>query len=658
MTRLMLCCSVLLLCACQSSHQQPQIAAETVPGKPGELPVKAFAALPLVQQLSLSPDGNFVAFLQNTDGDTALVTQDRSGKDVHVVLTSDNDKFRIRSYEWVNNERLLVRAWYPERRGDLKYVETRMLAINRDGTEEKADLIRIENSLVRRDNNSQFQDNFTVLPDDPKHVLLALDQRILGAPDVYKLDVYTGNKEMLSGNPGYVRSWVYDQQGRARVGVGIIGTNVRIVHRMNEADDWHTFAEFDGVKGGGPQPLGFGDDPDWLYLLANYQDKAAVFKTNLNAPSAPYELVYDDPKYDVNGELIYSADKKRAIGIDYNAESGKLVYWDKEAQQLQRRIDEALPHRTNRIISSRNKQHVLISSGAAYPPVYYWFDETKNHISIVIRTYPDLKPSLLARPETVHFKTRDGLDLEGYLTRPLKQTAGPSRTIIFPHGGPWSRDANDFNFWTQLMANRGWTVFQLNFRGSSGFGDEFEKSGFQRWGLEMQDDITDGVQWLIKEKIADPAKICIVGGSYGGYAALMGLAKTPELYRCGVSLAPVTDLVELLNHWSDMRYLDRHLHAGQAEARLGNWWSDRSRLKATSPVNLAAQFRTPLLLAHGVEDRTIDVSHSREMASALESAGLRDFQYLEMEDVDHHLSREQDRLQFFQAMDKFLRKYQ
>ncbi len=208
------------------------------------------------------------------------------------------------------------------------------------------------------------------------------------------------------------------------------------------------------------------------------------------------------------------------------------------------------------------------------------------------------------------------------------------------------------------MVNRGWNVFRINFRGSAGYGEQFVQAGFQRWGLEMQDDITDGVNWLITGKIADPAKICIVGGSYGGYAVLMGLAKTPELYRCGVSVAPVTDLVELMEDWSDIRLQDRHLQAALVEQRFGNWWSDRSRLKATSPVNLAEKIHTPLLLVHGDEDRSVDVNHSRKMASALTSAGFKDFQYLEQENGDHHLTREQDRIQFFQAMDGFLRKFQ
>jgi dipeptidyl aminopeptidase/acylaminoacyl peptidase len=655
----MLLLPVLLLCACQSSVQQIQPVAEIVPTKTGELSVKAFAALPLIEKASLSPDGKFVAFLYNSNGKTSLVTQDRGGKDVHIVMSSNNEKSRFRSYAWVNNERLLIGIGYSEQFRDLKVLETRLVAVNRDGSQLKDDLVKIntDSSFMSRDNIAQYQDNFTLIANDSQHVLLSLDKRIRFAPDVYKLDVYSGETQMVASNPSYVRSWLADREGNIRVGIGIIGTKYRIVYRLKPDDDWETFAEYEALKGGSI-PLGFGENPNELFILADYQGKSAVFKANLTTPTATPERVYADPNYDVKGKLIYSADQKRVIGIHYLAESDKVVYWDSEAQQLQQRIDKALSNRTNSIISNRNKQAIVFSSSASFAPVYYWLDENQNHLDEMIKAYPDLEPSLLAKPETVHFKTRDGLVLEGYLTKPIKPFATPAPTIIFPHGGPWSRDANGFNIWTQFLANRGWTVLQLNFRGSAGFGDAFVKAGFQRWGLEMQDNITDGVHWLVQEKIADPAKICIVGASYGGYAALMGLAKTPELYRCGVSFAPVTDLIQLVDEWSDSRVVDSALHTELAEAKIGSWWSDRSRLKETSPINLADKFHTPLLLAHGAEDRNVNVEHSRKMASELQSVGLKDFQYLELKQADHQLSREPDRLQFFQTMDAFLRKYQ
>ncbi len=646
---------ILFLTACQSNVQKFSYTGLL---KAGELPVKAFASLPVVERGSLSPDGQFLALLLNNNGRTALVTQDRVGNNVHVVLVTDNEKFRFNGYAWVNNNRLLIRVIFPASIGDLKFNETRLIAINRDGTEENASLIQFKNAFSNREHISQFQDQFTLLPNDERHVLINLDKRNAGFSDVYKIDVYNGDTEMVASNPGFVQNWMFDREGRARLGQGVVGSStLRVVYRNTSEEDWKTLAEFDGIKNNKWTPLGFDEDSDWLYLLADYQGKSAVYKVNLNRPKLSPTLVYADPKYDVNGQLIYAADQKHVIGVNYTGESGKVVYWDAEALKIEQRINNALPNLINYIVSRRNDQYLIVSTSAEFAPVYYWFDAKKNTIAEVIKTYPELKPSLLAKTEVIHFKARDGLELEGFLTRSTKQSS-PGPTIIFPHGGPWLRDFNAFDFWTQFMVNRGWNVFRINFRGSAGYGEQFVASGFQRWGLEMQDDITDGVHWLINGKVADPNKVCIVGGSYGGYAVLMGLAKTPELYQCGVSFAPVTDLQELIEDWSDRRWRNHNFMAQWVEQRFGNWWSDRARLKATSPVNLANQIHTPLLLVHGDEDRSVDINHSRKMAAALNSEGFKGFQYFEIENGDHHLSKEQDRLRFFEMMDDFLRKYQ
>ena len=512
--------------------------------------------------------------------------------------------------------------------------------------------------------------------------MISLDHQNPGTPDVYKLNVYNGELEMLVENPGVVNSWIFDREGKVRIGTVIVNATTQgVVYRKNPNDNWRVLKLFDGMKERAWRPLGFGDDPDWLYLLSDYQGKSAVFKINVNTPvslpiiaeavkgqdggfelkantpSAQPELVYADPKYDVAGELVYSTDGKHVIGVSYNAESSKIVYWDSEAQQVQKHIDKWLPKLNNLIVSRRNGKYLLSASSPEFAPVYYLYDADKDTLWEVMKTYPDLKPAVLAKTETVHFKARDGLELEGFLTRPIK-SSNPGATIIFPHGGPWSRDVNNFNFWTQFLANRGWNVLQINFRGSMGYGKDLVEAGFQHWGMEMQDDITDGVHWLTAGKIADPTKICIVGASYGGYAVLMGLAKTPELYRCGVSFAPVTDLMELIEYFSDKHWRNSYLSEEFAEQSIGNWWTDQSRLKATSPYYLADQIHTPLLLVHGDEDRNVNVNQSRKMASALENAGFKDFQYIELENADHHLSRQQDRILFFRAMDAFLRKYQ
>lgn len=220
--------------------------------------------------------------------------------------------------------------------------------------------------------------------------------------------------------------------------------------------------------------------------------------------------------------------------------------------------------------------------------------------------------------------------------------------MLLPHGGPGSRDNLDFDPWTAFLADRAYGVLQVNFRGSEGYGHDFEAAGWQRWGLEMQDDLTDAVGWAVKEGIADAGRICIVGASYGGYAALMGAVKTPELYRCAVSFAGVTDLPDLIGHMG--QYVGG---SDAAKRQIGKAWGDRERLRATSPALQAERIQVPVLLLHGSDDRSVPVEQGEAMATALKRAG-KTYRYVELEGGDHHLSRQAHRLTFFKELEGFL----
>ncbi len=268
------------------------------------------------------------------------------------------------------------------------------------------------------------------------------------------------------------------------------------------------------------------------------------------------------------------------------------------------------------------------------------------------RSYPDLETAALSAPTTTYVTARDGKELQVFLTVPKDRDPRQLPMILFPHGGPASRSPGAYNYWTQWFVSRGWAVLEPRFRGTEGYGDEFLRAGFQRWGLEMQDDLTDAVQYAIRSGIANANRICIVGSGYGGYAALMGAVKTPDLYRCAVSLGGVTDLSQVV---SDSRwYLNQK---PMAEMRVGSWWTDRERLRDTSPVFHAKEIRTPLLLMHGAMDRAVPVSHGRDMAEALKAANVTTYRYVELPFADQTLSREQDRLQVFTELEQFLKSH-
>lgn len=365
-------------------------------------------------------------------------------------------------------------------------------------------------------------------------------------------------------------------------------------------------------------------------------------------------MVVADPKFDIGGSLIYFRWLCAVVGVSYAAEGIQTVYWDKRAQAVQAPIDSALPNRRNVIVSSSHdgKRHVVASGNAAQPVQYYIFDREHDRIVKFAESRPEVNTAQMAVPKSVTIQARDGFALHGYLTVPLDRDERAMPLVVFPHGGPSARDTDHWDSWTQLFASRGWAVLQINFRGSSGYGDDFLRAGFQRWGLEMQDDITDAVRWAVQQGIANANRICIVGAGYGGYAALMGAVKTPELYQCAISIAAVSDLRKLVD--------DARFYVGQevlAESRIGRWWSDRDRLKDTSPVTHAKEIRTPLLIIHGVSDVVVPVAHSRELVDALKGAGVQNYRYIELPQGDHWLSREPDRLQVFQEMESFLKSH-
>lgn len=623
-------------------------------------PTAVFAALPRIESIQLSPSGRHLAVLRNLDGRTFLETQTVSGQDVHPVVSTDNRESLITWFRWVNDERLLVstRMTAPEDAGDR--IETRLLAVNRDGTEPIANLLKqgALSSVFGPKHVPLFEDRLVgTIPGDPRHVLLALDLEHPDAPDVYKVDVYSGQRQLVQANPSSqpdaraISRWIADRTGTVRAGVGQFQTAVHAIVRPPESSLWRELAEYDLAKETGPVPLAFDGDPAWLYVRDQHRGKAAVFKLNVADRTADRRLVVADPKFDLNGELVYAPGRKKVVGVRYNAADERVLFWDFDAQRLQARIDRALPGSVNVIHSSSDdgRLHVVKSSGAAQAPRWSIFDEHDGRMALLGRSYPDLETAALALPTTVYVTARDGKEISAFLTLPKNRDPRHLPMILFPHGGPAARMPGEFNYWTQWFVSRGWAVLEPRFRGTEGYGDEALRAGFQRRGLEMQDDVTDIVQYAVRAGLADAKRICIVGSGYGGYAALMGAVKTPDLYRCAASLGGVTDLPQVL---SDSRgYLTQK---PVVESRVASWWNDPERLRDTSPIAHAGEIRTPLLLMHGLMDRSVPVSQGRAMARALNDAKVTTSRYVELPLADEALRREEDRQQVFSELDAFL----
>jgi dienelactone hydrolase len=628
-------------------------ATDPAPGDRVErLPLAAFAQLPRMQNVQLSPNGRHIACLINLDDTTVLVTRAVTGDGaLTALLKTDNQRFHFRWLAWVGNERVVASVRYGSDRYQVDVTETRLLSIGRDGGEPTVLVQQRDTSLGRM--SVQLQDQvIDWMPRDGRHILLAAPEGTRGYAAVYKLDVLTGKRSMVQVPRQGVGSWMTDAQHRVRVGVVQSGLSIEIVERPVDGA-FRTLWSFERYTPAESWPLGFGANPHELWVQAWHEGYKAIFTVDLADPALPRTLRLARPGVDLDGELMRSPVTQEVIGLQHVLQEGEGEHradiWSPDEKALVLAIDRQLPRRFNRLASFSQDaaRYVVHSSGNGQPGQYYIGDREGGTLTLLTDSYPRLPTRSLVGKQPVRIQARDGLVLQAWLSRPRGAT-GPLPLVLLPHGGPQAYDNGDFDLWTELLANRGMLVLQVNFRGSAGGGIDHRLAGLKRWGLEMQDDLTDAAQWAVQQRLADPARIAIVGASYGGYAALMGVVKTPALFRCAVSFAGVGDLQALVTH--------KTFHFGGAadmEAQVGRIWGDRERLQATSPLRQVARIQAPVLLAHGSADAVVPFSQSRDMAQALRQAGKR-CDYLELDGGDHHLSRQSHRLAFFGAMEAFL----
>ena len=617
-----------------------------------KLPVEAFASLPDMSSLKLSPSGEKLIFItrySNEEGDGTLVnlhnlnTGERS-----FLANTDNKKYKINWIRWAGDERVLISARFPAIRYGTPTTETRLLV--RDLTTQKTRGVLNRSFYRGLDWAPQYQDDvIDILRDDPDHILLAVARDNPRAKTVYKINLKNLKRKTWSSSKENVRSWLTDRQHRVRAGVYWKGTDYRVyVKGTEDKAKWRELTRFEAFSKDEVFPIGFDLDPNILYVSAYHDGRKAIFKTDLRSETFTRELVFADDNYDADGHLLYSELTGKVIGTTFSA-GGGFTFWEPSYEALQKGIDKVLPDTENYILgmSDDESRYILKATSDTLAGDYYIGDRKAGSISKIGRAYSALKPELMVEKVRFDYQARDGLDIEAFLSKPKNAAVEPLPTIIFPHGGPISYDDRGFDYWTQFFANRGYVVLQMNFRGSDGYGYDFMKAGLQNWGQAMQDDVEDGARALIKAGVSDPERICIAGASYGGYAALMGAVKTPDLYQCAVSFAGVTDVASLVS--SARKYTTYDI----VKEQIG---SNRKLLKQVSPVNHVDKIQVPVLLVHGDKDRSVRVKHSRMMNKKLQKAG-KDVTYLEIEDADHYLSKNEHRVATFKAMDAFLAKH-
>ncbi|WP_153913036.1 alpha/beta hydrolase family protein [Shewanella sp. TC10] len=618
-----------------------------------KLPVEDFASIPDVSHVSMSPNGKKIASLVrlNTDEMKGSIINilDIDTKESIYPIQTDNEKFVILSLSWANNDTLLIKAKFPATRYGTPTTETRLIKYS---LEKKKSL----NALSRKALNKfkwmpQIQSNIIDrLPSEDEQLLLEISG--LGNKPNYesvvKLNTRNGRFKFVQPAESNIQHWVTDRQHRVRIGIYRKDSQYRIYEQADTDEDRRILWEFEAFAEDQVWPKGFAQDKNILYVEAYHEGYLAIFKVDLRDPKLTKELVFSRQNYDVEGSLIYSELKKKVIGID-DSEESEYTFWDKEYIGLVNGLNKALPDYRNYItqFSQDERRYIVYSTNAKEAGIYLFGDRDAGQLIPIAYRYKNLTPELLADTKTLSYHARDGLEIEAFLTTPLNQEAKNLPTVIFPHGGPISYDSNSFDYWTQFLANRGYAVLRMNFRGSAGYGYDFMKAGLKNWGLDMQTDVEDGTRWLIEQGISDPNKICIVGASYGGYAALMGVATTEGLYQCAVSFAGVTDIEYLVK--SSRRYSNFDI----VKKQIGD---DYDALYERSPVSKAKDIKVPVLLIHGDKDRVVRVQHSEDMFEELDDL-KKPVEYIELENGDHYLSNNEHRIKTFVAIEAFLQKH-
>ena len=614
-----------------------------------ELPSTQYSRLPLVVKPDLSPNGEQIAFIKNYLNPelSVLSVLDLKTNKVKMLVKSDNEGVKVNWFRWANDETVIVSLRIARTQGTVKFTETQLVAINIGEDEVKQRNLFRPKSGRSNEHRSQFQDTVvSFLPDDPDHILLALDLDVANMPSVYRVNINTRSRHRLQRGKMRVRSWMADRQGNVRLGESLSYKTGKasIRYRLPGEDDWQKMFEHNALEEVSITPLGFAKDPNILFYSAYKGDKKALYIMNLTTQKST--LIFEDPDYDVDGSLIYSTKLNDVVGIRHaNSPTGR-IYWDENYQHFQASLDKALPDTSNYLIdfSDDEESYLLYTESDFIPGAYFLGNRPKRSLVMLFEQYPGLQDLAPTNHNLVSYTARDGTKIEGYLTLP-NGANGPIATILHPHGGPGAREYDGFDYWTSFFTNRGYAVFRPNFRGSSGYGKQFANSQMQGWGLTMQDDITDATQWLIDEKIADPNRICIVGASYGGYAAAMATVKSPDLFKCAISFAGVMDLQRLV---SKSRYF---LNKKFVKKQIGD---DEDDLAARSPYYSAEKINISMLLLHGEDDRVVEVGQSREMFDELQDLN-KDVKYVELKNGDHYLSIQRNRHRVFAEMDTFLK---
>lgn len=590
----------------------------------------------------ISPDGERVVYRQQLGGKSYLTAAVLYGDAKKRIAIPEN--VDLRWYRWAGNNKILfgISAIVDTSLGQRRHTGLYVTDVNSG----------VSITLGRK---TQGYDGDNVLYVDPSgtYILLSMQRSIYDYPGVYRVELDNNEITRVVRRQSQIWTWIADNSGVVRMGLSKIGGTLKIYYRRTAGEKFKQIGkirEKDDLEEALLDITHIVSEADEGYVLSNEKTgRFALYKFNYLTREVG-EMVFGHDENDVTGFDLN--DSGTALESVYFTDSRDRVKWfDADLVEHQRKLDAALPGQEAWIQSkSRDgKRMIVYVTSSTDPGSYYLYEPELKKLAWFASLNNRLDIEKLSKTEYVKYDARDGTTIPAYLTLPKNRAAENLPLVILPHGGPYGvRDTLDYNTEVQFLANRGYAVLQPNFRGSDSYGEAFYKKGSGEIGRAMQDDLDDGMDWLVGRGIVGPDKVCIVGGSYGGYAALWGVTRNPERYRCAASFAGVTDLNKQL------RYDDRFL-----KSRYKREWREEVRgeeefnLDTVSPARLAAQLEGPILLAHGKKDSTVPFSQFKFYRSELEKAG-KDAEYIIYESEGHGFSDSENEKDWLDRLEAFL----
>ncbi|HOP14131.1 MAG TPA: S9 family peptidase [Lentimicrobium sp.] len=598
----------------------------------------------------LSPDGKFISFVKPYNGVMNIWVKTLEEPFASArPLTADKQR-PVRSYFWSRDGKYIL--YVQDKGGDENF---NIYAVNPSekapvGAEvpENRDLTNLKGVRVQI---------YSVPKTDPDAIYIGLNDRDPAWHDLYRMKLSTGERTLIRQNSGEDRitGWIFDWNDQLRLAMRANADGSNDILRVddNGFTAIYTTSVFETAY-----PVAFDKDNKRIYLVTNKGDDVDLTRLILLDPETlKEEFVEADPLQRVDlGDVAFSDLRREIIYTSYEDDRNRLYWKDKDFEADYKRISEQLPGVEPYFARTTADERFWIIGAYSDvdPGTTYLFDRETKKLTFQYRPRPNIPVEHMANMQAIRYPSSDGLEIPAYLTLPKGVEPKNLPVIVMPHGGPWARSGWGFNSYAQFLANRGYAVLDPNFRASTGYGKKFINAGNKEWGRKMQDDITWGIKYLVKQGIADPAKVAIMGGSYGGYATLAGLAFTPDVYACGVSIVGPSNLITLLNsippYWESIRTVF-HKRMGDPSTPEGE-----ADLKKMSPLFSADKIKSPLLVVQGANDPRVKQHESDQIVVALRDRGFP-VEYIVAPDEGHGFARPVNNMAMLAAAEKFLARH-